>query len=74
MCLSPLSEGRFNSLVAQRLEPHPYKVKALARYIWVQAPAGLLNATVVELVDTSDLSSDGQNWPCGFESRLWHDI
>lgn len=59
MCLSPLSEGRFNSLVAQRLEPHPYKVKALARYIWVQAPAGLLNsslinATVVELVDTLD--------------------
>ena len=28
--------------------------------------------SVGKLVDPSDLSSDGQNWPCGFESRLSH--
>jgi hypothetical protein len=27
---------------------------------------------VVELVDTQDLKSCGQQWPCGFNSRLGH--
>ena len=29
-------------------------------------------AAMVELVDTRDLKSLGQKWPCGFESRSRH--
>ena len=29
-------------------------------------------AAMVELVDTRDLKSLGQEWPCGFESRSRH--
>ncbi len=31
-----------------------------------------ITAAMVELVDTRDLKSLGQEWPCGFESRSRH--
>jgi hypothetical protein len=35
---------------------------------------GIFFALVVELVDTQDLKSCGQQWPCGFNSRLGHNL
>ncbi len=43
-------------------------------FFWYQKSlrALLPDALVVELVDTQDLKSCGQQWPCGFNSRLGH--
>ena len=66
---TPAPSTKLNSAVVQWLEHEAYTFGVAG-----SNPASTTNARMVKLAATSDLSSDGQEWPCGFDSRSEYKI